>query len=69
MKHLKTVAMILIIIGAINWGLVGLLGLDVVAAIFGVGTAITKVVYILVGAAGVYSLVMLKDCMKTGTCG
>jgi uncharacterized protein len=68
MQHAKTVATILMIVGAINWGLVGLLGLDLVATIFGVGTVLAKVVYILVGVAGVYGLVMLKDCMNKKSC-
>lgn len=50
--------MLLVIIGALNWGLVGLLGLDLVAKIFGAGSVIARVVYILVGIAAVYLIVM-----------
>lgn len=42
------------IIGALNWGLVGLLQLNVVAAIFGSGTVPTRVVYVLVAISGIY---------------
>lgn len=57
MKYLNLVAFILVIVGAINWGLVGLLNLDLVGALFGAGSGLTKIVYILVGLAGVYGAV------------
>ncbi|WP_268892233.1 DUF378 domain-containing protein [Burkholderia sp. 8Y] len=47
----------LVIIGALNWGLVGLMQLDLVAAIFGAGSPGARIVYILVGLAGLYSLI------------
>lgn len=49
----------LVIIGALNWGLVGLLGLDLVAKIFGTGTVLAKVVYILVGVSGLIMLLRM----------
>ncbi len=49
------IALILVIIGAINWGLVGLFGLNVVEKILGAGI-VTKIVYILVGLAGLWSI-------------
>lgn len=54
----KLVAWVLVI-GALNWGLVGLLGLNVVESILGAGSLLTKLVYIVVGLAGVYKLYML----------
>jgi hypothetical protein len=48
------VAMVLVIIGALNWGLVGLFEFDLVAAIFGQLSAVSRIVYVLVAAAGVY---------------
>jgi len=50
------VAMILLIIGGINWGLVGLANFDLVAALFGDGSALSRIVYVLVGLAALYSL-------------
>ncbi|WP_248324711.1 MULTISPECIES: DUF378 domain-containing protein [unclassified Caballeronia] len=47
----------LVVIGALNWGLVGLMKLDLVAAIFGAGSPGARIVYVLVGLAAVYSLV------------
>lgn len=56
MKTLDTIALILIIIGAINWGLVGFFQFDLVASIFDQMPSITRVIYALVGIAGLYSL-------------
>ncbi len=47
-------------IAALNWGLVGLLNINLVESILGQGTMLTKVVYILIGLAGAYKLYMLS---------
>ena len=60
MKILNWVAIILVIVGAVNWGLVGLMNLDLVALIFGMGSALAKLVYVLVGVAGVYAIFLAK---------
>lgn len=53
-------ALILMVIGALNWGLIGLFRFDLVAAIFGGQTAaISRVIYTLVGIAGVWGITML----------
>jgi len=56
---LDWVAAILVIIGAINWGLVGFFDWDLVAGIFGSGI-LTKIIYDLVGLAGLYMIYMLS---------
>lgn len=53
MSSLDTLAMILVVVGALNWGLVGLLDLNLVSVL---GDPLAKLVYILVGAAGVLVL-------------
>ena len=53
MGTLDTIAMVLVVIGALNWGLVGLLGLNVVEML---GMGIAKIVYILVGVSGILVL-------------
>jgi uncharacterized membrane protein YuzA (DUF378 family) len=58
------VAMILLIIGGINWGLVGLLNLDLVALIFGKMPIVQKLIYILVGVAAVYTAFKWVRCKK-----
>lgn len=58
-KSLEWVALILVVVGAINWGLVGLAQFDLVAALFGGSSALlSRVVYSLVGVAGVALLAM-----------
>ena len=56
---------ILLVVGGLNWGLIGLFNLDIIATIFG-GTAAlgSKVVYILVGLAAVYKLAKMVGIMK-----
>ncbi|MET0962197.1 MAG: DUF378 domain-containing protein [Noviherbaspirillum sp.] len=49
-------ALALMIIGGINWGIVGLMNIDLVAAIFGEGTTAARAVYGLVGLAALYSI-------------
>ncbi len=56
---LTMVAMTLVIIGGLNWGLIGLFNFDLVAVIFGDMTAITRTVYALVGVAAVVMAVAL----------
>lgn len=62
MKMLHMVAFVLVVVGALNWGLVGLLGLNLVTMIFGMGT-LENLVYILVGASGIYlAFTHMNDC-------
>ncbi len=50
------VAIVLSVIGAINWGLVGLFDFNLVSALFGPMSTLSRVVYVLVGLAGLYLL-------------
>ena len=56
---------LLLVVGGLNWGLVGLFNLDVVATVFG-GTAAlgSKVVYVLIGAAASYKLAKMVGVIK-----
>lgn len=56
MSALDYIAMALLIIGGLNWAMVGLFDVDVVARVFGEGSPGTRLVYILVGAAALYSI-------------
>lgn len=51
---LYVICLVLVIVGGLNWGLVGLLNFDLVAAIFGTMSFLSKLVYDLVGLAAVY---------------
>lgn len=54
------IALALVIIGALNWGLIGLFGFDLVATLFGGQEAtLSRLVYSLVGLAGLWSLTLL----------
>jgi hypothetical protein len=55
-NSLDWLAMILVIVGGLNWGLVGLFGLDLVELIFGSIMILQRIVYILVGLAAVYMI-------------
>lgn len=62
MKVIDKIALILIIIGAVNWGLIGFFKLDLVALIFGQMTMISRIVYALVGISGLWGIKLLfKD--------
>lgn len=56
MKFLDTIALLLVIIGAINWGLIGFFQFDLVATLFGDMSTISRVIYSLVGIAGLYAI-------------
>jgi uncharacterized membrane protein YuzA (DUF378 family) len=64
MRQINVIATTLLIVGALNWGLVGLARFDLVAALFGMQfgetSALTSVIYGLVGIAGVYRAVAWK---------
>lgn len=53
MSH-HTIAWWLVVIGAVNWGLVGLLDYNVVATVLGAGSLLERVVYVLIGLSGVW---------------
>jgi uncharacterized membrane protein YuzA (DUF378 family) len=74
MKSLHGTALVLVIIGAINWGLVGLFQFDLVAALFGgQSAALSRVVYTLVGLSGlvvaVTSLALANTLRSPGYAG
>ncbi len=57
---LKRIALIVMIIGAINWGLIGFLNFDLVAYIFGGQTALlSRIIYAVVGVAGLFAITFL----------
>ncbi|MDF2510269.1 MAG: putative rane protein [Herbinix sp.] len=56
MKTLDYIALILVVIGAVNWGLIGFFDFDLVRMIFGDMTLISRIIYSLVGIAGLYAL-------------
>ncbi len=56
MKALDYIVLILVIVGAINWGLIGFFGLDLVAFLFGSMSLISRIVYAIIGISGLYAI-------------
>lgn len=61
MKVVDKIALALIVIGAINWGLIAVFNFDLVAAIFGDMTVLSRIVYGLVGVSGLWGIKLLFD--------
>jgi len=61
---LDWIALILVIIGGLNWGLVGLFNFDLVAAIFGYMAVLSRIIYILVCLSAIYLVVTLPKLGK-----
>ena len=59
MRLVNLLTLALVIVGGLNWGLVGLLNLDLVAALFGGGSALARIVYVLVGLSALYQIIPL----------
>jgi len=64
MKAVDMLAAILLIVGGLNWGLFGGFHFDLVAAVLGPFSAISRIVYVLVGLAAVYQAVTFKSMQK-----
>lgn len=60
LKFIKTASYVLVLIGALNWGLVGFFDFDLVAKIFGEMSALSRIVYSLVGLCAIISPLTLK---------
>lgn len=68
MQTIQKIALGLTIVGALNWGLVGLFNFNIVEAIFGADTLFAKVVYTFVGLAGIINIgLLLMPFEKTAT--
>ena len=56
MKYIDMIAVILVIIGGIKWGLIGFFQYNLVDSLFGIGTIISRIIYALVGLSAIYSI-------------
>ena len=63
-KSIDIVAYVLLLVGALNWGLVGFFGFDLVAGLFGQMTMLSRIVYGLVGLAALYDVLSLPSIFK-----
>lgn len=65
MHIVKIITFVLVLIGALNWGLVGAFGIDLVALIFGDMSLFARIIYILVGiSAIIYAITAYRDLSK-----
>ncbi len=61
MKIVDTIALVLIIVGALNWGLIGIFNFNLVEAIFGGFSVIARIIYALVGISGLWGIKLIFD--------
>lgn len=61
MKIIDKIALILVIIGAINWGLIGIFNFNLVEMLFGNMTILARIIYVLVGVSGLWAIKLLLD--------
>ena len=62
MNYLRYFAYVLVLTGALNWGLIGLFDFNLVSALFGDMTLVTRIIYSLVGVSAIASMFMLPNC-------
>lgn len=60
MGNLLKVALVLVIIGAINWGLVGMFDFNLVETLFKEGSLITRIIYVIILASGIFCIALLS---------
>ena len=69
MKSVDVVAAVLLIVGGLNWGLVGLLHFDLVATVFGDATFFSRLVYSVVGLCAIYHIAQWKAMQRRWVAG
>jgi uncharacterized protein len=65
MRALTIISLLLVVIGALNWGLVGFFGFNLITAIFGMSSFIGRLVYALVGLAGIFGVFVLGKLIES----
>lgn len=65
MKKVCLIALLLVIIGAINWGMVGLFNINLVSMVFGEMSNVSRIIYVVVGISAIYLLVGIKCLIKS----
>jgi uncharacterized membrane protein YuzA (DUF378 family) len=64
MRSIDIIVAALLVVGGLNWGLVGIFNFNLVASIFGNASAISNVIYALVGLSALYQVVQLKAIQR-----
>ncbi len=65
METVQKILLVITIIGAINWGLIGLLDFNLVETILGVDSLFTNIIYVLVGVSGIFNIGILFNHIET----
>jgi len=67
MKVLNLITLILVIVGGLNWGLVGISGFDLVGTVFGgAGSVLARIVFVIVGLSALWQLMPLAQAFGSG---
>jgi uncharacterized membrane protein YuzA (DUF378 family) len=66
MRAINLITLMLVIVGGLNWGLVGLFNLNLVSALFGDMSALSRIVYVLVGISAVWQIMPLLRGFSDG---
>jgi uncharacterized protein len=64
MKNLDVIVAILLVVGGLNWGLVGLANFDLVTSVFGSGAWLSRIIYALVGLSALYQAIQWKAIQR-----
>lgn len=64
MRIINTIALILVIIGGLNWGLIGLFNFNLVDFLFGEGSILSRIVYILVGISALWCISLFSKIFE-----
>lgn len=64
METLQKICLVLTVVGAVNWGLIGILDLNLVTLLFGEGSLLTRIVYTVIGICGVINVGVLFSSIK-----
>lgn len=67
LNTLDWIALVLVIIGGLNWGLVGGFDFDLVASLFGDMSTLSRIIYVLIGLSAIYLAVISGRLTKTST--
>ena len=67
-RAIDVIAFILLVVGGLNWGLVGFFGFNLVEAIFGTMSPASRIVYALVGLAAIYEIFMWRSIQHRWSC-
>ena len=65
MEKIQKVLLVITIVGAVNWGLIGLLDFNLVDAIFGTGSLLSRIIYTLVGICGLVNIGILFNHIES----